>query len=170
MEPARVSSDVPWEEEEEEEERDEGGEEEEERRGTRRTRSLICVENSQGQGADEKIDTGTWIDHLIVGIILFDRVGQQNTGSRMPPWCLLFVLIRQERRGGSGPLRLIRALIFRTPVPALLWLTELNLSLKARPEAHTFDFIGSGPGPVRDFGTERALVEPLGPNTTNFPS
>ena len=38
------------------------------------------------------------------------------------------------------------------------------------PEAHTFDFIGSGPGPVRDFGTERALAEPLGPNTTNFPS
>ena len=31
-------------------------------------------------------------------------------------------------------------------------------------------FIGSGPGPVRDFGTERALVEPLGPNTGNFPS
>ena len=31
-------------------------------------------------------------------------------------------------------------------------------------------FIGSGQGPVRDFGTERALVEPLGPNTTNFPS
>ena len=26
------------------------------------------------------------------------------------------------------------------------------------------------PGPVRDFGTERALAEPLGPNTTNFPS
>ena len=33
-----------------------------------------------------------------------------------------------------------------------------------------FDFIGSGPGPVRDFGSERALAEPLGPNTTNFPS
>ena len=31
-------------------------------------------------------------------------------------------------------------------------------------------FIGSGQGPVRDFGTERALAEPLGPNTTNFPS
>ena len=31
-------------------------------------------------------------------------------------------------------------------------------------------FIGSGPGPVRDFGTERALVEPLGPNTGNFPN
>ena len=29
-------------------------------------------------------------------------------------------------------------------------------------------FIGSGQGPVRDFGTERALVEPLGPNTGNF--
>ena len=28
-------------------------------------------------------------------------------------------------------------------------------------------FIGSGPGPVRNFGTERALVEPLGPNTGN---
>ena len=27
-----------------------------------------------------------------------------------------------------------------------------------------------GPEPVRDFGTERALVEPLGPNTTNFTS
>ena len=26
------------------------------------------------------------------------------------------------------------------------------------------------PGPVRDFGTERALAEPLGPNTTNFPN
>ena len=26
------------------------------------------------------------------------------------------------------------------------------------------------PGPVRDFGTERALAEPLGPNTGNFPS
>ena len=25
-------------------------------------------------------------------------------------------------------------------------------------------------GPVRDFGTERALAEPLGPNTTNFPN
>ena len=31
-------------------------------------------------------------------------------------------------------------------------------------------FIGSGPGPVRDFGTERALAEPLGPNTANFPN
>ena len=30
--------------------------------------------------------------------------------------------------------------------------------------------VGSGPGPVRDFGTERALAEPLGPNTGNFPS
>ena len=48
----------------------------------------------------------------------------------------------------------------------LLWITELNLTVpKARPEADTFDFIGSGPGPVRDFGTERALAEPLGPNT-----
>ena len=27
-------------------------------------------------------------------------------------------------------------------------------------------FIGSDQEPVRDFGTERALVEPLGPNTT----
>ena len=26
------------------------------------------------------------------------------------------------------------------------------------------------PGPVRDFGTEQALAEPLGPNTTNFPN
>ena len=26
------------------------------------------------------------------------------------------------------------------------------------------------PGPVRDFGTERALAEPLGPNTGNFPN
>ena len=26
------------------------------------------------------------------------------------------------------------------------------------------------PGPVCDFGTERALAEPLGPDTTNFPS
>ena len=32
----------------------------------------------------------------------------------------------------------------------------------------SLSFIGSGQGPVRDFGTERALVEPLGPNTTNF--
>ena len=31
-------------------------------------------------------------------------------------------------------------------------------------------FIGSGQEPVRDFGTERALAEPLGPNTTNFPN
>ena len=31
-------------------------------------------------------------------------------------------------------------------------------------------FIGSGPGPVSDFGTERALAEPLGPNTGNFPN
>ena len=32
-------------------------------------------------------------------------------------------------------------------------LSELNLTVpKARPEAHTFDFIGSGPGPARDFG------------------
>ena len=46
-------------------------------------------------------------------------------------------------------------------------LTELNLSLKARPEAHTFDF-GSDQEPVRDEGAERALVEPLGPNTGNF--
>ena len=50
-------------------------------------------------------------------------------------------------------------------------LTELNLTVpKAPPEAHTFDFIGSSQGPVRDFGTERALVEPLGPNTGNFPN
>ena len=32
------------------------------------------------------------------------------------------------------------------------------------------DFIGSDQESVRDFGTERALVEPLGPNTTNFPN
>ena len=31
-------------------------------------------------------------------------------------------------------------------------------------------FIGSGQGPVRDFGTERALVEPLGPIYIDFPS
>ena len=35
---------------------------------------------------------------------------------------------------------------------------------------HVCTFIGSGQGPVRDFGTERALVEPLGPNTGNFPN
>ena len=29
-------------------------------------------------------------------------------------------------------------------------------------------FIGSGQGPVRDFGTERALAEPLGPIYINF--
>ena len=29
-------------------------------------------------------------------------------------------------------------------------------------------FIGSGPGPVRDFGTERALAEPLGPIYIGF--
>ena len=45
-----------------------------------------------------------------------------------------------------------------------------GVGVRELPEAHTFDFIGSGPGPVRDFGTERALVEPLGPNTTNFPN
>ena len=69
---------------------------------------------------------------------------------------------------------------FPSSCPRFTLLTGLNLSLKARPEAHTFDlieleiavcvFIGSGPEPVRDFGTERALVEPLGPNTGNFPS
>ena len=45
-----------------------------------------------------------------------------------------------------------------------------GVGVRELPEAHTFDFIGSGPGPVRDFGSERALAEPLGPNTTNFPS
>ena len=43
-----------------------------------------------------------------------------------------------------------------------------GVGVRELPEAHTFDFIGSGQGPVRDFGTERALVEPLGPNTGNF--
>ena len=45
-----------------------------------------------------------------------------------------------------------------------------GVGVRELPEAHTFDFIGSGPGPVRDFGTERALAEPLGPNTGNFPN
>ena len=45
-----------------------------------------------------------------------------------------------------------------------------GVGVRELPEAHTFDFIGSGQGPVRDFGTERALVEPLGPNTGNFPN
>ena len=45
----------------------------------------------------------------------------------------------------------------------VVWVCELS-------EAHTFDFIGSDQEPVRDFGTERALVEPLGPNTGNFPN
>ena len=31
-------------------------------------------------------------------------------------------------------------------------------------------FIGSDQEPVRDFGTERALVEPLGPIYIDFPS
>ncbi len=44
---------------------------------------------------------------------------------------------------------------------------EVQVDAHCRCLSH---FIGSGQGPVRDFGTERALVEPLGPNTTNFPS
>ena len=60
---------------------------------------------------------------------------------------------------------------FRSSWTHFTLLTEQNLTVpKARPEAHTFDFIGSGQGPVRDFGTEQALVEPLGPNTGNFPN
>ena len=62
-------------------------------------------------------------------------------------------------------------MIFPSSCPRFTLLTELNLTVpKARPEAHTFDFIGSGQGPVRDFGTERALVEPLGPIYIDFPS
>ena len=38
------------------------------------------------------------------------------------------------------------------------------------PRAGGFWFYWLRPGPVRDFGTERALAEPLGPNTGNFPS
>ena len=36
---------------------------------------------------------------------------------------------------------------FPSSCPRFTLLTELNLSLKARPEAHTSDFIGSGQGP-----------------------
>ena len=43
-----------------------------------------------------------------------------------------------------------------------------GVGVRELPEAHTFDFIGSDQEPVRDEGAERALVEPLGPNTTNF--
>ena len=58
---------------------------------------------------------------------------------------------------------------FPNSSPHFTLLTELNLTVpKARPEAHTFDFIGSDQEPVRDFGTERALVEPLGPIYINF--
>ena len=46
-----------------------------------------------------------------------------------------------------------------------------GVGVRELPEAHnTFDFIGSGQGPFRDFGTERALAEPLGPICMDFPS
>ena len=45
---------------------------------------------------------------------------------------------------------------FPSSCPRFTLLTELNLTVpKARPEAHTFDFIGSDQEPVRDFGTEQ---------------
>ena len=83
---------------------------------------------------------------------------------------------------GQGPVRDFgteRALVeplgpntgnFPSSWPRFTLLTELNLNQRLLSEAHTFDFIGSDQEPVRDEGAERALVEPLGPNTTNFQS
>ena len=83
---------------------------------------------------------------------------------------------------GPGPVRDFgteRALVeplgpntgnFHNSWPRFTLLTELNLGQRLLSEAHTFDFIGSDQEPVRDEGAERALVEPLGPNTSNFQS
>ena len=52
---------------------------------------------------------------------------------------------------------------------------RLGLAIHLRPEHPSTSkgvcvFISSGQGPVRDFGTERALVEPLGPIYIDFPN
>ena len=63
------------------------------------------------------------------------------------------------------------SLVLESDHPLIYYLFSEILKVPAlRIRAVKIFFYRLRPGPVRDFGTERALVEPLGPNTTNFPS
>ena len=52
-------------------------------------------------------------------------------------WCLLFVLIRQGLRGGSEPLRLIRALVIETGNPIMTLARSSFLPSFERAPHHT---------------------------------